>query len=138
MKCRHDGFQSRHLRLFVRINWYSSAVICNSHTVFRKQSDFNVISKTTHSFIPGVVKNLCDEVMKSVWSSSSDIHSGSFPDRLQPLQNLNGIGAIMVPRAVSGVFLFTLIFILIFSHFFRNKKEKASYLRHLKYTRNRP
>ena len=66
MKGGHNSFKRGDFCLFVNINRNASAVVRYSYFVFREENDFNIIGKSTHGLVAGVVKNLPNKVMKPV------------------------------------------------------------------------
>ena len=53
------------------------------------KGDFNMRTYSRHRLIYGVINNFIYEMMKTPLGCASDIHSGAFTDRLQPLEHLN-------------------------------------------------
>src|SRR3989344_1243282 len=64
----------------------TATIVRYSHTIVRKECDLNIVCKTTHSFVPSVIKNLCYEMLEAIKSSSTNVHSGTLSNRFQALQ----------------------------------------------------
>src|SRR4051812_38134042 len=83
----HNSFKSRYLCLFMHINRNTSAIVYHTYAVTRKKRNLNIISKTTHGFVAGVVKNFCYKMVKTVWPRCANVHSRALSNRLKSFED---------------------------------------------------
>src|ERR1035437_8655888 len=82
MEHSHNHFESRDLCLLVYIDGNTAAVVHHAHLIARQKSDFDVIGKSAHGLVAGVVEYLGDEVVQAVRPRRADIHARPLADRL--------------------------------------------------------
>ena len=76
------------------IDRYASTVVDDPQGTVRQNCDFDSIAITGKCFVDGVVNNLVNEVMKASFCSGTDVHSRSFANGLEALENLNVVRTI--------------------------------------------
>jgi hypothetical protein len=94
MEYGHDGFKGRHLGLLVDVYGNSSSVIDNTNNLAWKKGNFNVIGMTTHGLISTVVENLGYEMVKTIGTSGTNVHSRTLSHWFETLKNLNGFRSV--------------------------------------------
>ena len=89
MKFGHDDFQSGHTLVFVIIHRNPATIILDTERsiLVNDHIDFGRMSR--HRFVDAVVNNLVDQVVKSSRSGTTDVHSGSFANRLDTFEDFN-------------------------------------------------
>src|SRR3989338_9209827 len=78
----HNSLQSGNFCLFVNVDWNTSAIVCHANLVFGKKRQLDIVRKPPHGFIPGVIKNLCYEMVKTVKTCRPNVHSWALSHRL--------------------------------------------------------
>jgi hypothetical protein len=87
----------------------AAAVVGYAHNVARQQDDLDVVGKTTHGFVAGVVKNFPNEVVQTVGAGCPDVHTRAASDSLEPFEHCN---------VCCGVVAFLFYFFVLFFSFF--------------------
>ena len=84
----------------------TSSVINNGNGIIRINRNLNRITKARKRFIHRIIYNFINQMVQTSAGGSSDIHTGTFSDRFQSLQNLNLVGAVFMlnRRIVHGFF----------------------------------
>jgi hypothetical protein len=89
-----NSFKCRDLRLLVRVDWNTTAVVDDANIISGKKYDFDTIRKTAHRFITRVVENFPDEMVKSIRTRGTNVHAGTLAYWLKSLEDLDGICAV--------------------------------------------
>src|SRR5690606_15450363 len=76
----------------------AAAVVDDAHTAVGEDRDLDVVAVAGEGLIDGVVDDLVDQVVQTTWAGRSDVHSRALADRFEPLENLDGFGAVAVGR----------------------------------------
>ena len=97
----HNCLQSGDFRLLVNVYRDAAAVIGNAYEIFRQQRNLNIVRMLAHRLVTRVVKDFPDEVVEAIHACSPDVHSRAFSDRVKPLQNRDGRGAIRARRSLA-------------------------------------
>ena len=88
MKHSKNNLNCRYTCLGVKINRHSTSVIDNGDGIVLIYLYLNGSTESCQGFIDGVVYDLIDQMMKSSVGCRSNIHTRSFADCFQSLQNL--------------------------------------------------
>ena len=81
--------------LFVHPHGNPPPVIGNRRGTVRLQNHFYPVTKSRQMLIYRVIHDLIDQVVQTFGGYAADIHTGTPPDRLKPLQHRN-IGSIII------------------------------------------
>ena len=120
MKDGENNFQGGLSRLFLYIYRNSSSIIPYGNGIILMNSYGNGITKSGQSLVYGVIHDFINQMMQTANGGTSDIHSRSFSNRFQSLQNLN---------LICTVFLRTMKkFCFISSKFFHLYRHSSSSL----------
>ena len=107
MKNGKHYLNRRDSRLMIDSYGYSSSVIHNSHGIIFVYSHIYGIAKACQCFIHGIIDNLIYKMMQASACSRADIHTGTLSYRLETLQNLNLVSAILMVYGCVTKMLFT-------------------------------
>ncbi|EKD30473.1 MAG: hypothetical protein ACD_78C00047G0003 [uncultured bacterium (gcode 4)] len=88
VKHRHNRLKSGFTRLWVDIYGNTATIIPDRYGSVRVHGNRDMFRMTRHRLIDGVINNLPNEVMKSLFVGLPDVHTGSFSYRLKTLKNL--------------------------------------------------
>ena len=99
---------------FMRTRWIwvnrnTATVVINPATAVLEQGDTNSGAMTSHCFVDGVVNDFPNQMVKTGQTSRTDVHPGSFADRIKTFQNLDIFGAVI---ACSGSAFIGHVFLL--------------------------
>ena len=83
----------------VRIDRDAAPVVADREPVARLQHHFDEAGVAGHRLVHRVVEQLGGEVLHRGLVGAADIHAGPAPHRLQPLQNLDVLGRVVVGSA---------------------------------------
>ena len=86
----------RNTRFMINSDRNSPPVVNDGNRIPLVNSDINRITETGQRFIYRIIHDLIDQMMQPSAGCSTYIHSGTFPDSLQPFQNLNLIRTIFM------------------------------------------
>ena len=95
MQHRHHHVDGRHSGLVHR-HRDPSAVVGDLDTAVLQHANVDLVGVTSHRLVDGVVDDLPDQVVQSALAGGADVHTGALPDRLQTLENLDGVGTVCV------------------------------------------
>ena len=85
------------------------AVVDDRETAVNMDRRLNRLTKTSHVLVDAVVDHLVDEVVQPFDARAPDIHGGTLPDCLEPLQHLDLVSTVLIGfRGVSGLHRFGL------------------------------
>ena len=106
MKNRKNRLECRDTSLLVEVDWNTTTVVDDADVVVRQECHFNPVSKATHRFIARVIKNLPNEVVKTVRTSRPDVHTRTLSYWLESFQNRNRrrVVALFLYAFLSGLF----------------------------------
>jgi hypothetical protein len=121
MENGHDHLKGRDFGLFVYVDGDTATIVDHAHAIVREKRDFNIIGEASHSFVAGVVEDFGYEMMETVGTRSSDVHSGTLAHRLKAFQDLDRISPI------AALFLAFLWFFF-GCHFGQNKRSYKAFL----------
>ena len=85
---QNDGDRGQAL-LFVNIDRNAAPVVAHGDNIARQNFHFNVGAIAGKRFVHGVVDNFINQVVQSLRTGRTDIHTRAFADRFKPFQNLN-------------------------------------------------
>ena len=74
----------------------ASTVVADFDDVPGQNIHFDVRAEAGQRFVDGVVDDLIDQVVQAAGTGRTDVHTGTFPDGLETLQNLDLVGAILI------------------------------------------
>ncbi len=104
MQHREHHFCSRLtlvLTLSIRIDRNAAPIVVDTTTAVGQQCHHDAIAEAGHGLVDGVVDHFPDEVMETLQTGGTDVHTRALAYRVEPLQDLNVFGAI----AGSGLLL---------------------------------
>ena len=70
------------------------AVVDDLHPSVGQQGDVDLRAVAGHGLVDGIVDDLPHQVVETGGAGRADVHPGPFPDRVQPLQNGDVLGAV--------------------------------------------
>ena len=82
----------------VRIYRDAAAVVADGDRMIGVEFDLDPVGVARDGLVHRVVEHLGHKVMQRALIGAPDIHAGTFSDRLQPLQHLDGRGVIGLDR----------------------------------------
>ncbi len=86
---------------FVTIHGNAAAVVDDGDRIVDVNGDVDLIAVPCQRFVNRVVDDFVDEVMQPRRARRPDVHGGPLPHRLEPFENLDLVGAVVVTdRAV--------------------------------------
>ena len=89
----------RHALFLVHVDGNAAAVVADGNAAVGMDLHADMVRVTGQRFVDAIVNDLVDHVVQTgPVVGVADIHAGPLANSLQPLQNLDGIGA------VSGIF----------------------------------
>ena len=74
----------------------AAAIVGDFNPTVRHHSDVHLGGVSGHCLIDGVVHHLPNQMMQSAFPGGTDIHAGPLPNRFQALEDLDGIGTVVV------------------------------------------
>jgi len=86
MQVREDQLHRRDLELRVGIHRDTTAVVLDGDRAVHMHGDLDALAMSGQVLVDGVVQHLENTVMKTPLIRVADVHSGTLPNRLQPLQ----------------------------------------------------
>src|SRR4030095_14799633 len=103
MQHRQDDFCRGAPAFLVHFHRNPSAVVTHRARAVRVENDLDAVTIPRERLIDRIVDGLVDEVMEAVGPRVTDVHRGTLPNRLQPLEDLDitrvvAIGAHAAPR----------------------------------------
>src|ERR1700675_1685050 len=90
----HDDFEGRLALVFHDVDWDAAAVVGDRGGSVLVEGYLDPRAEASQRFINRVVDDLIDEVVEPTVVGGPNVHSGTASDRLQTLQNLDGLGVI--------------------------------------------
>ncbi len=94
MKLRHDDLGGRDA-LVVHVGRNAAPIVDHRHRTVGVERHGDEVGVARQRLVDGVVHHLVDHVMQArTVVGVADIHAGPLADGIQPLQNLDGIGAV--------------------------------------------
>jgi hypothetical protein len=69
-------------------------VVDDRHRVVGVDGHVDLVAATRHGLVHRVVHDLEDEVVEPALAHVADVHVGPLPDGLEPLEDLDGLGAV--------------------------------------------
>ena len=88
VQLREHDFQSTYLRVLVCLDRDTPAVVLDGATAVRVDTHADVITRSRHGLVNGIVQNLIDQMMESCAAAVADIHIRPFAHRLQAPEDL--------------------------------------------------
>jgi len=82
--------------LGMRVHRDAAAVVADGDGMVGVKLHLDPVGMARHRLVHRIVENLRDEVVERAFVGAADIHAGALPDRLQPLQHLDGMGVVVV------------------------------------------
>jgi hypothetical protein len=89
MKNRHNNFDCRLLLYRMLVNGDTAAIVIHTNGAISEKRDFNVVAMASERLVNGVVHHLVDQVMETSLACGPDIHTGSFTNGVEALENCN-------------------------------------------------
>jgi hypothetical protein len=108
MEARHYKLQGAHVFLRVNVHGNAAAVVLDTDNIVAFQNYQYIGTKALHGFVYGVVNDLKNEVVKTVYARGPDIHAGTGADGLKTLQNCDifcGIAVFCTHFTIIQIFL---------------------------------
>src|SRR3989338_1917445 len=93
--CQDDLYRGFLLGL-MHIDRYAAAVIYDRNAVILMYDDLYILAIAGHRLVNRIIYDLIDEMVESAYRGIADIHRRTFPDRLQPLQDLDRLCVIFL------------------------------------------
>ncbi len=95
----HDDFERGLLREFlVRIDRDAAAVVRHAQRAVSLEFDIDEGGVAGDSLVHRIVDDLSEEMVQRLLVRTADIHAGTAADGLQPFENLDRIGVVIVDR----------------------------------------
>src|SRR6202011_1923185 len=94
MQLGHHDLEGRLALLLHDVNRDPAAVVGDRRRAVLVERDLDPSAEAGQGLIGGVVDDLVDEVVETPVIGGPDVHSGTASDRLQTLQNLDGLGVV--------------------------------------------
>ena len=91
-----DNGDSRDAQFWLDADRNSSTVILDADDVARQQVHQNLGTMTCKDLVDCIVHNLIHQMMQTLWSGGTDVHTGTLAHRVQSLQDLNITGIILL------------------------------------------
>ena len=98
---RHH-YLGRCLAAGVLVDRNTSSVVDNRYRVVNVDGDTDGVAVSPQRFIDGVVDDLIDQVMEPRCTGRPDVHCRARADRLEALQNLDLVGAVVFTVGDAG------------------------------------
>ena len=95
VQLRHDDVDGRHPG-GVHGDRNPAAVVGDLDAAVLEQPDVDLAGVAGHRLVHGVVHHFPDEVVQTALTGGADIHARTFADGLQPLENRDGLGAVLL------------------------------------------
>ena len=96
MQLSHDHFGGGNALAGVDIGRNPASIVDNRAGSVRIERDSHKVRVPRQGLVDGVVDHLVDHVVQArTVIGIADIHAGPLADGIQPLQNLDGIGAVL-------------------------------------------
>ena len=96
---RQDDF-GRRLAAGVKFDGNAAAVVDDRDRVVDVNRDVDLIAESGQRLVDGVVDDLVDEVVQARRAGGPDVHGGALAHRLEALEDLDLVCAVVVGRAV--------------------------------------
>jgi hypothetical protein len=100
--CRPPDLERRLALGLVHRDGDASTVVDASHAAVGEERHRDRVAVPGERLVDRVVDDLIDEVMQTAGTRGSDVHSGALAHRLETLENLNGIGAVLAFHPVGA------------------------------------
>ena len=84
----------------VRVDRDAAAVVVDAAAAVGQQRDVDAGAVAGHRLVDGVVDDLPDEVVQPGQAGRADVHAGALADRIEALENLDVLGAVVGARLV--------------------------------------
>ena len=95
MQLGEDHLQGRLSALVLHwIDGNAAAIVGDGRGVVPVEGDLDVVAEAGQRLVDGVVHDLPNEMVEAPVVGGPDVHAGAPPDRLQALQNLDGLGVV--------------------------------------------
>ena len=91
-----DNGDSRNAQFWLDAYRDASTVILDADDVARQQVHQNLGTMTCKDLVDCIVHNLIHQMMQTLWSGGTDVHTGTLAHRVQSLQDLNITGIILL------------------------------------------
>ena len=98
----HDGLEGGDAGEGVLVDGDAPAVVRHGDRAVSGDADGDGVAVAGHGLVHGVVDYLVDEVVDAALAGRADVHAGSLPDGLQPLEDLDVAGGVVVLRGLLG------------------------------------
>ncbi len=72
------------------------AVIADLHTTVFQEADIDLGREAGHGLVDRVVDDLPDQMVQASLTGRADIHTRSFADRLEPFEDFDGFGTVLI------------------------------------------
>ena len=83
----------------VRTDRDARAVVDDGDRVVGVDGDVDLVAAARHGLVDRVVDDLEDQVVQAALPHVADVHVGPLADGLEPLEDLDGLGAVASPRS---------------------------------------
>jgi hypothetical protein len=87
----------------VLVHRYPAPVVDNGDGVVDVQRDIHLIAEAGERFVDRVVDDFVDEMVQTRRAGGSDVHGGPLAHRLEPLEDLDFVGAVVVAAAAVAI-----------------------------------
>jgi hypothetical protein len=99
MEHRQDDFERRFLReAGVRVDRNAAAVVAHRDPAMGAELQLDPAGKASDRLVHRIVERLGSEMMQGPLVGAADIHAGPPAHRFEPLEDLDVLGGIAVPR----------------------------------------
>ena len=105
MENRKNNFYRRYPCFMINADRNAAAIVNDRNRIILINCHMNCIAKTGQSFINGIIHYFINKMMKSSAGRTSNIHSGSFPNRFKTFQYLNLICSVFISHSDNHTFL---------------------------------
>ena len=104
MKNSEYNFNGRLISFMIDTNRNTTSIINNSDRIILLDRYIDLCTISSQCFVYGIIHNLIYEMMKTTDRSTAYIHTGSFSNCFQSLQNLDLICSIFIVHFCSHIF----------------------------------
>ena len=95
-----DDFRTADPHRGMDVHRHAASVVLYAGGAVVIQRDLHVMGITAHGFIDGVIHDLPQHMVETPAAGGADIHARTHPHRVQPFENLNTAGVILLCHEV--------------------------------------
>ena len=92
----HHNLKGTLMQLFVHINRDTTTVIFNGNGVILVYRNFDIMTVARHGLVDRIINGLVYQVMESLFTDVTNVHSRTLAHCLQAFQDLNVTGRVII------------------------------------------